>query len=126
MDLFDRILELSRYGYFCGQILAILAMFYPAMPKKMEKLEVYPDFKEKKLEADTEITGHIFLCVLLFQALKVILTKDVRDLYARIKAKNPEDPSIRRAAEKEKKKAKKKAAKERKRRQKKKQKKKKQ
>ncbi len=24
MDLFDRVLELSRYGYFCGQILAIL------------------------------------------------------------------------------------------------------
>jgi len=26
MDLFDRILELSRCGYFCGQILAILAL----------------------------------------------------------------------------------------------------
>ena len=24
MDIFDRIMELSRYGYFCGQILAIL------------------------------------------------------------------------------------------------------
>ena len=26
MDLFDRIMELSRHGYFCGQILAILLM----------------------------------------------------------------------------------------------------
>ena len=26
MDLMDRIMELSRYGYFCGQILAILAL----------------------------------------------------------------------------------------------------
>ena len=26
MDLFDRIMELSRYGYFCGQILAILML----------------------------------------------------------------------------------------------------
>ena len=26
MDLFDRILELSRYGYFCGQIMAILML----------------------------------------------------------------------------------------------------
>ena len=26
MDLFDRVLELSRYGYFCGQILAILML----------------------------------------------------------------------------------------------------
>ena len=26
MDLFDRIMELSRYGYFCGQILAILLL----------------------------------------------------------------------------------------------------
>ena len=26
MDLFDRIMELSRYGYFCGQILAILTL----------------------------------------------------------------------------------------------------
>ena len=26
MDLFDRILELSRYGYFCSQILAILML----------------------------------------------------------------------------------------------------
>ena len=26
MDLFDRVMELSRYGYFCGQILAILAL----------------------------------------------------------------------------------------------------
>ena len=26
MDLFDRILELSRCGYFCGQILAILML----------------------------------------------------------------------------------------------------
>ena len=26
MDLFDRIMELSRYGYFCSQILAILTL----------------------------------------------------------------------------------------------------
>lgn len=26
MDLFDRVMELSRYGYFCSQILAILAL----------------------------------------------------------------------------------------------------
>ena len=26
MDLFDRIMELSRCGYFCGQILAILLL----------------------------------------------------------------------------------------------------
>ena len=26
MDLFDRVLELSRYGYFCGQILAKLML----------------------------------------------------------------------------------------------------
>lgn len=26
MDLFDRVLELSRYGYFCSQILAILML----------------------------------------------------------------------------------------------------
>ena len=26
MDLFDRVMELSRYGYFCGQILAILML----------------------------------------------------------------------------------------------------
>lgn len=26
MDLFDRILELSRYGYFCSEILAILTL----------------------------------------------------------------------------------------------------
>ncbi len=26
MDLFDRVMELSRYGYFCVQILAILLM----------------------------------------------------------------------------------------------------
>ena len=26
MDLFDKIMELSRYGYFCGQILAILML----------------------------------------------------------------------------------------------------
>lgn len=26
MDLFDRVLALSRYGYFCSQILAILAL----------------------------------------------------------------------------------------------------
>ena len=26
MDLFDRIMELSRYGYFCSQILGILAL----------------------------------------------------------------------------------------------------
>ena len=26
MDLFDRIMELSRYGYFCSQILAILML----------------------------------------------------------------------------------------------------
>ena len=26
MDLFDHIMELSRYGYFCSQILAILTL----------------------------------------------------------------------------------------------------
>ena len=26
MDLFDRVMELSRYGYFCGQILAKLLL----------------------------------------------------------------------------------------------------
>ena len=26
MDIFDRIMELSRYGYFCSQILAILLL----------------------------------------------------------------------------------------------------
>ena len=26
MDLFERVMELSRYGYFCGQILAILML----------------------------------------------------------------------------------------------------
>ena len=26
MDLFDRVMELSRYGYFCSQILAILGL----------------------------------------------------------------------------------------------------
>ncbi len=26
MDLFDRIMELSRYGYFCGQIMALLTL----------------------------------------------------------------------------------------------------
>ena len=26
MDLFDRIMELSRYGYFCSQFLAILTL----------------------------------------------------------------------------------------------------
>ena len=26
MDLFDRVMELSRYGYFCSQILAILTL----------------------------------------------------------------------------------------------------
>ena len=26
MDLFDRVMELSRYGYFCSQILTILML----------------------------------------------------------------------------------------------------
>ena len=44
MDLIDRVLELSRYGYFCSQILAILALEFrgeenPQLVKAMGGLD---------------------------------------------------------------------------------------
>ena len=91
-----------------GEILAGIAVFYPALPRK---LTILPDFEEQKLEADTDSHGRIVIGVLVFRVLKLLLTRDVRDFIARIRAKNPEDPALRRAAEKEKKRARKIAAK---------------
>lgn len=90
-----------------GRILAGIAVFYPAVPRK---LAIVPDFEKQKLEADAEIRGRIVIGVILFRALKLLLTRDVRGLISRIRAKSPEDPVLRKAAEKEKKKLRKRAA----------------
>ncbi len=93
---------------YTGEILAGIASFYPVLPKD---LTIIPDFEEQRLEADTEIKGQIVIGVLVYRVLKLLLTRDVRDLIARIRAKNPEDPMIRRRVEKERKRARKAAAK---------------
>ena len=99
-----------EYGFgdpaLTGGVLGGIAAFYPVLPPK---LSVIPYFEEKKLETDTEIRGHITIGVLLFRALKLVISKDVRDLVSRIRAKSPEDPEIRRSRNREKKKAAKKA-----------------
>lgn len=66
-----------------GQILGVIAVFYPVIP---QGLEIRPDFMEKKLEADTDFSGHIFLIVVLVRALKILLNRDFRALRKRIKA----------------------------------------
>ncbi|MEE1114262.1 MAG: DUF2953 domain-containing protein [Eubacterium sp.] len=65
-----------------GMALGAIAMFYPVIP---EKLEIKPDFEEKKLEADVTASGRIILAVVLVQVIRVILDKDVRILINRIK-----------------------------------------
>ena len=90
-----------------GEILAGIAVFYPVLPPR---LAIVPDFGEEKLEADIQAAGRIRLAAVLWRVLKLILTRDVRDLISRIRAKSPEDPVLRRAREKEKKAARRKAA----------------
>ena len=63
-----------------GRMLGILGICYPILPPK---LQIEPDFTEKKLEADLQIRGHFFGIVLLVRALKILFNKDVRALRRR-------------------------------------------
>ena len=94
-----------------GEILGGIAAFYPVLPPK---LAVIPDFEEKKLITDTVVRGHIIIGVLIARALRLLISRDVRDLIARVRARDPADPAIRRAKNKEKKKAARAAARKRK------------
>ena len=74
-----------------GMILAAAAAMYPKLPPR---LALQPDFEGKKLEADVRISGHITIGYLLWQALLVILNKNVRGFLKRLKNKDakPAEP----------------------------------
>ncbi len=78
MLLLKHILPRSLKGYMefgfedpavTGQVLGGIGMFYGALPGK---LEIYPDFEEKKLNADIKARGRIHLVCLLIHGLKLL------------------------------------------------------
>ncbi len=64
-----------------GKILGLLGVFCGFIP---EKLEIRPDFEEKKLEADVQIKGRIFLIVLLIHTVKIFMNKNFRKVLAKL------------------------------------------
>lgn len=78
MLLLKHILPRSLKGYMefgfgdpavTGQVLGGIGMFYGALPGK---LEIYPDFEEKKLNAAIKARGRIHLVCLLIHGLKLL------------------------------------------------------
>lgn len=65
-----------------GEALGVLSWILPVIP---EKFQIIPDFTEKKLETDAEAKGHFFVFVLLKEALRIWLNKDVKKLIRRVR-----------------------------------------
>lgn len=67
-----------------GQVLGVLGMFYPVLPKK---LSVIPDFENTGLEADVRLRGHVFLIVLLVHGLRIYRDKYVKKVIKKFQHK---------------------------------------
>ncbi len=65
-----------------GQVLAFISMIYPFTE---EKIEVIPDFNEKKLNADICVVGKIRSFYFLQMGIKLLLNKNVRITYKHIR-----------------------------------------
>jgi len=65
-----------------GKSVALLSIFYPVLP---EKLEVLPTFEGAMLECDVTISGRIFLIYLLVHGLKIYFNKEVKIAMGRVK-----------------------------------------
>ena len=79
-----------------GKALGVIALVYPVLPKE---LDIIPDFDERKLEADTDVSGHFFLIVVLTRALKILLNRDFRALRKRLKNSKSRNTSSDKASE---------------------------
>jgi len=65
--------------YYTGKLLEFLAFLYPMYG---ETVKVCPYFDDKKLEADADIRGHIFLIVPLVSFIKIWFNKRIRFMYS--------------------------------------------
>lgn len=65
-----------------GKSLALISVFYPVLPKK---LEITPVFDEQVLECDIRIKGRFFLIILLVYGLKIYFNDKVKTAMGREK-----------------------------------------
>jgi len=65
--------------YYTGKVLQVLALLYPYYG---EVIEVCPWFDGEKLEADADVSGHIFLIVLLYCFIRVWFNRRIRAIYS--------------------------------------------
>lgn len=64
-----------------GKALGILSLFGPLW----QKVEITPDFQEKRLESDLTLKGWFILGILLWHILVLLMHKDIRKLMARFR-----------------------------------------
>ncbi len=65
-----------------GYLMAAAGMLYPCIGNKVN---ITPDFDNTVFEGEIYLKGHIRVIVLLIQALKIYLDKDLRDLISKLK-----------------------------------------
>ncbi len=68
-----------------GQILAVLGVFYPVLPKK---LVIDAGFSDTDIYGYADIKGRIFLIVVAVSLLRIMLSKDCRRLWRLYKKKD--------------------------------------
>ena len=66
-----------------GQILGVIGAFGGYLPKK---LSLIPDFERQILECDLQIRGHLHMSTVVRIAIKLLLDKNVRKAYQKIKS----------------------------------------
>lgn len=64
-----------------GKALGLIGVVYPFLP---EKLEICPDFQEKKFGCDLFVGGHLFLIYVIVYVVKIILIQEIREIIKKI------------------------------------------
>lgn len=95
-DILPRHLEGSvEFGFdephVTGQAVAGLAMAYPALGIDRKRFQAYPNFVEKKLDADCMFKGHFFLGHMLLLVIRFLLNRDVMKLIRYFMKKSKKD-----------------------------------
>ena len=67
-----------------GMVLAVIAPFFPVYG---EKVQVIPDFQEKRLAFSLTFRGRVYGCMLLYVALRLLLDHNVQIIIRKIRKK---------------------------------------
>ena len=67
-----------------GMVLAVVSPFFPVYG---EKIQVIPDFQEKRLDFSLTFRGRVYGCMLLYVALRLLLDHNVQIIIRKIRKK---------------------------------------